>query len=900
MASQNLSSENRQYIESLYSIYKKNPDELDEGWRSFFHGVEFATDQGGISSKELNVYNLIQAYRDYGHFEANLDPLSSPQPSGDLNLQNFDLSEADLSTSFSVGSILGLDNATLKEIIEHLQKSYCGTCTVQVSDAVQAVREWFHVQMEKPRESFPAEKKRTILQQLIRTETLEKFLHTRFVGMKRFSIEGADAMIPMLEHMTVEGRRLGMEEFVIGMAHRGRINVLANYMDKGLEIILAQFDGVNEKIPNYDGDVKYHLGHSVDKDTPSGSCHVSLAFNPSHLEAVNPVVLGMTRAKQRFHKDTEKREQVVPVLIHGDAAFAGQGVVSESLQLAHLKGYTVGGTIHIIIDNQVGFTADPEATRSSPYASDVAKSQQIPVIHVNGDDAEACVFAMDMAVRFRKQFKQDVLVNLICYRRFGHNEGDEPAFTQPAMYKTIKGHSTPCELYSKKLVKEKTIEQDFYDSFYKEKMTNLQSILEDVREKTPKNDMQAFGGAWAGLRRSTAEDFVKSYETGTKPETLKEVGKQLTTLPEGFEAHAKIKKLLETRKAMVEGKQPVDWGMAELLSYGCTIVEGNSVRLSGQDCVRGTFTHRHSCFYDSRTGEVYNPLQVLREDKEFCVYNSPLSEMAVLGFEYGNSISDPNFLTIWEAQFGDFANGAQIIIDQFLASGEQKWMRTSGLTLLLPHGYEGQGPEHSSARLERFLQMCAQQNMQVCNLTTPAQLFHVLRRQVKRDFRVPLIIMSPKSLLRHPRVVSYLEELSDGCFLEVLPDVTVDITKAKKCVFVSGKLYYELDAHREELKNKDTAIVRIEQLYPFPDHLLKDIFKNAKNLQTVIWAQEEPKNMGAWQYICHPLRDLMDECGMEKTKLHYVGRDFRASPATGTTQKHKEEQEQIIQDVFNK
>jgi 2-oxoglutarate dehydrogenase E1 component len=900
-SSQSISGENLEYIESLYSIYKNNPDDLDPQWRDFFSGVDFAADTGGgLSAKELNVYNLIQAYRDYGHFQANLDPLAMRAPVSDFALANFGLNEKDLSARFSVAALLGLKNATLKEVIDHLQKSYCGTVTVQVSDAVKDVRNWFYNEMEKSTFALTADMRKAVLQQLVRTESLEKFIHTRFVGAKRFSIEGADSMIPMLEHLTNKGSEVAVEEIVIGMAHRGRINVLANYMDKALEIILAQFEGITEDIPDYDGDVKYHMGYSVDKKTKSGQCHISLAYNPSHLEAVDPVVMGMTRAKQRSRNDTTDRKKVVPVLIHGDAAFAGQGVVAETLQLSQLKGYTVGGTIHIIVDNQVGFTADPESTRSSPYSSDAAKSLQVPVIHCNGDDPEACVRATDMAVRFRQQFKSDIVINLMCYRRYGHNEGDEPSYTQPVMYAHIKAHPTVSEIYSKRLVQEKVIDVSEYDNFYKEKMDNLQALLEKVRKTPPQFKHQAFEGSWKGLRRPEEKDFSKQYNTNTTKEILNTVGKQLTTVPEGFTIHPKLVKLVETRKQMAEGKIPLDWGMAELMAYGATIMEGNSTRLSGQDVVRGTFTHRHSCFYDANTGVEYNPLSELREDKEFCVYNSALSEMAVLGFEFGNASSDPTFLTIWEAQFGDFVNGAQIIIDQFLVSAEQKWLRGNGLVLLLPHGFEGQGPEHSSARLERFLAQAAQNNIQVCNLTTPAQLFHALRRQMKRDFRLPLIIMSPKSLLRHPLVTSSLDELTNGGFLEVLPDVKADISKVKKCVFVSGKLYYELLEQREKLKRDDVALVRIEQLYPFPQHLLKDIFKAAKNLETVVWAQEEPQNMGSWTYIFHPMRELMNEMGLEKIPLTYAGRNRRASPATGTMKKHVAEQQKIWQDVFNK
>jgi 2-oxoglutarate dehydrogenase E1 component len=898
-SSQSLSSENLQYIEMLYNQYKNDPQSVEPKWRDFFSGVDFATSTGGgLSTKELNVYNLIQAYRDYGHFQAQLDPLSMQSPSsGDLALQNFGLSEKDLSSSFSVSSIIGLKNATLSQVIQHLQKAYCGTITVQVSDAVKGVRDWFQEEMEKSSFAPDVEKKKQILQQLVRTESLEKFIHTRFVGTKRFSIEGADALIPMMEHLTVKARELQAEEIVVGMAHRGRVNVLANYMDKALDVILAQFEGITEDIPDYDGDVKYHMGYSTDKKTPYGDCHVSLAFNPSHLEAVNPVVCGMARAKQRFRKDTQERKTVIPVQIHGDAAFAGQGVVSETLQLASLKGYTVGGSIHIIIDNQVGFTADPECTRSSPYASDVAKSQQIPVIHVNGDDPEACVRAMDIAIRFRQKFKRDVLINLICYRRFGHNEGDEPGYTQPAMYQTIKTHPTPCEIYSKKLIQEKVIDVSFYDSFYKEKMDNLQKILDSVRKNPPKYEPQVFGKMWKGFRRSEPKDFAKTVETKTSLANIKRAAEQITTLPKDFHLHPKLTKLLETRKQMAQGQVPLDWGMAEMLAYGATILEGNSVRLSGQDCIRGTFSHRHSCYYDTVTGEIYNPLEQLREDKEFCVYNSSLSEMAVLGFEYGNSSSDPTFLNIWEAQFGDFANGAQIIIDQFLCSAEQKWMRMSGLVMLLPHGYEGQGPEHSSARLERFLQLCAQNNMQVCNLTTPAQIFHALRRQIKREFRIPLIVMSPKSLLRHPQATSTLDDLSQGSFQEVIADEKVEMAKAKKCIFVSGKLYYELVEYREKNNIKDVAIVRVEQLYPFPQTQLKALLKGAKKLDSVIWTQEEPKNMGAWSYIVHPLTELLEEVGVN-ANVEYVGREHRASPATGTTKRHVQEQQKIWKDCF--
>lgn len=894
---------NLEYVESLYQIYQNNPSELDETWQAFFAGVDFNQDLGGaVSAKELDVYHLIQAYRDYGHFGANINPLSMASSSHELSLSQFNLEESDLDKSFSIGALVGMKDAPLRDIINHLKRCYCGTLSVQVSGAVKGVRDWFYKDVENSQFKLSTEQKKAVFEQLCRTESLEKFLHTRFVGAKRFSIEGGDSLIPSLEYLVEKGVSLGVEEVVIGMAHRGRLNVLVNFMDKAVEETLSAFDGHVHVDDNFDGDVKYHLGHSADKETKDGTCHISLAFNPSHLEAVNPVVCGMVRAKQRRRKDTEKRKKVIPIQIHGDSAFAGQGVVSETLQLAGLKGYTVGGSIHIIIDNQVGFTTDPESTRSSPYSSDVAKSQQVPVLHVNGDDPEACVKAMDMAVRFRQEFGSDVLINLTCYRRFGHNEGDEPSYTQPVMYKTIKSHPTPKDLYANKIIQEKVIDEAYKKSFYQEKIDNLQNVLDKVRKTPPEPEVQAFGGLWEGLRRSEESDFSKSFDTTTSAENLKVVGDKLTTIPEGFNVHPKLKKLIASRQKMMTGEQPLDWGMAELLAYGSLIQEGQSVRLSGQDCIRGTFSHRHSCFFDINTAEKYNPLAELRDDKEFCVYNSSLSEMAVLGFEYGNSSSDPTFMTIWEAQFGDFANGAQIIIDQFLASGEQKWMRMSGLVMLLPHGYEGQGPEHSSARLERFLQLCAQKNLQVCNVTNPTQLFHVLRRQMKRPFRVPLVIMSPKSLLRHPKVVCELKDLTEGSFKEVLPDLDVNMAKVERIAFVSGKLYYDLLAHREKMTGKEkdkVALVRMEQLYPYPQHLLLPLFKEAKSLKSVVWAQEEPQNMGAWNYIYHPLRTTLGEAGLTKIDPQYVGRSFRASPATGSMKNHIKEQKDIVEKVFS-
>lgn len=894
---------NVDYIDSLYQDYLKSPDSVSLEWKRFFEGMEFSKGGAGasLSEKDLNVYRLIRAFRDYGHFEARLNPLQNSQAkSEELSLQRFGLVDADLNQNFSIGAYKG----SLKDILEKLRRTYCGTLSVQVADAKPRIRDWFinEFENEQNKISFSKEEKIQILNALVRTESFEKFLHTRYVGAKRFSIEGADATIPMLDRIVNRGTAIGTKEVVIGMAHRGRLNVLANFMGKGYGDIFSEFDGkAFEGLGDLDGDVKYHLGYQSEKPTVNGPCGVELAFNPSHLEAVNPVVLGMTRAKQRARKDTEKRKTVVPFLIHGDAAMAGQGVVSETFQMSQLKGYTVGGTIHLVIDNQVGFTADPEDTRSSPYASDVAKSQLTPVLHVNGDDVEACVRAADIAIRFRQEFGHDIVINMICYRRYGHNEGDEPAFTQPLMYGIIKNHPTVSEVYGQKLIGEKILDQAALNNLFQEKMDSLQKILDEVRKNPTHLKFTEFKGLWKGLRRSKPEDFEKDPNTKADLKTLKKVGEILTTFPKGFTPHPKIEKLVEQRRQMSTGEKPIDWGMAELMAYGSLIEEGTSVRLSGQDCGRGTFTHRHSNFYDIKNGEVYTPLKHVNPNKEFCVYDSLLSEMGVLGFEYGNSISDPTFLTIWEAQFGDFVNGAQIIIDQFITAGESKWFQMTGLVMLLPHGYEGQGPEHSSARLERFMQACAQYNIQVANFTTPAQLFHGLRRQTMRDFRKPLIVMSPKSLLRHAKVVSTLEDLSQGGFEEILLDPAVqDLKSVENFVFCSGRVYYDADEAREKggLKSDKTALIRVEQLYPFPEKKILAALKSAKKIKRMVWMQEEPKNMGAYGVVAPWFADLAKQIGAG-VEVEYIGRDPRASPATGSPYKHQKEQKEIIDNFLS-
>ncbi|MES3038071.1 MAG: 2-oxoglutarate dehydrogenase E1 component [Bdellovibrionota bacterium] len=897
---------NMEFIESLYTDFKKDPGSVSTEWKRFFEGVEFAQ-QGsfGLSEKELDVFNLIAAYRNYGHFEAQLDPLTNmPTPSDQLSLSRFNLKDTDLDQRFQIGNIVGKPDATLREIIAHLRSVYCGKISVQVAEALPEVRQWFINEFEKEGSKFKLsvdEKKATFLS-VTRAESLEKFIHTRYVGTKRFSVEGGDALLPMLEALVARGTSRQVEEIMIGMAHRGRVNVLANFMGKALEYIFGDFNGpteLAEPIDDFDGDVKYHLGYVAQKETPNGTCQVTLAYNPSHLEAVNPVVLGMTRAAQRRRDDTKERKKVVPVLIHGDAAFSGQGVGLETFQMAHVKGYTVGGTLHIIIDNQVGFTTSPENGRSSHYASDTAKVLATPVIHVNGDDAESCVRAMDIALRFRQEWGRDIVINMICYRRFGHNEGDEPAYTQPLMYDLIKKHPTLREIYGKQLVRENVIDQTYYEGLFQEKMDNLQKVYEETKKGAPKIKNFKFEGFWKGLRKSVKEDFYTDTDTRISKKTLEEVGAKLGQVPSSFNPHPKLIKLLESRKNMALGKEPLDWGMGELLAYGSLLAEGTSVRLTGQDCVRGTFTHRHAALYDTKTNEAYSALDHVNEENvEFCVYDSILSEYAVLGFEYGNATADPTFLTLWEAQFGDFSNGCQIIIDQFLTSGESKWMQMSGLVLLLPHGYEGQGPEHSSARMERFLQLCAQKNMSVVNLTTPAQLFHALRRQIKRPFRKPMIVMSPKSLLRHPKAISSMDELATGTFQEVLMDATVtDPKKVTRVVFVSGKLFFELLEEKEKRKDSTTALVRLEQVYPFPGHKIKKVFETYSKAEQVIWAQEEPKNMGSFQHVYFKFMDYFAENKM-KFGVQYVGRPERSSPATGSIYRHRVEQAEIIKNVF--
>ncbi len=889
-----LSVLNADYIEKLYEDFCQKDPNLPKDWKFFFEGVEFAfqTTKRSQNAKEVFVEQLLQAYRDDGHLKAHLDPLSLRKRQDSLfDLEKFSLENKDLKKVFK--------SKTLSSLIAHMEKTYCGCLTVHVSHCTSEIRKWFYEQMEEEKiPSLSDDEKKSSLKHLINAHTFEQFLHTRFVGAKRFSIEGCDALLPMLFYLLKQTETFKINEMVIGMAHRGRLTVLANFLEKNLEAILSYFEGYQEKEENFEGDVKYHLGYSTDLKTKNKSCHISLCFNPSHLESVYPVVLGMVRAKQRFLKDTEERRKVLPLVIHGDAAFAAQGVVSESLQLSKLEGYTVGGTLHILINNQIGFTTFPEEGRSTLYSSDIAKSIKAPVILVNGDDTEASLKAIYLAIKFRTLFKQDVVIDLHGYRRYGHNEGDEPSFSQPKMYNVIKTHPPLKTVYSQKLMTEKLVTLEETKEYEKEKNKEFQTVLDKVRQKPQDFKIQSLEGRWKKLRKAKVKDFEKSYEKTSCPiETLDKVHLALFNIPQNFNLHPKVKRLIEARKQMYEGKK-IDWGLAELLAYGSLCLENYPVRLTGQDSKRGTFSHRHAVYFDTKSNEAYSPLSHICVDQaEFCIYNSPLSEMAVLGFEYGNSSSDPDFLTLWEAQFGDFANGAQIIIDQFISSGESKWGKMSSLTLLLPHGYEGLGPEHSSARIERFLQLCAQENIQVCNITTPSNFFHALRRQVKRDFRKPLIIASPKSLLRHPQVISPLDEFTQSHFQEILSDPLVtDEKQISELILCSGKIYYEIQEQRKK-EHSHKAVVRLEQLYPFPKIQLTPFLNGYPKLQKLTWIQEEPQNMGAYSFIKPLLFKYLKDLG-RSIDLNYVGRPKKASPATGSSLIHAQEQRQIVKDAL--
>jgi 2-oxoglutarate dehydrogenase E1 component len=896
-----------QVIADLYEAYKQDPNSVDSSWRDFFKGFDFSqtwlgegapAGAGSADSshvhKEMAVISLIKAFRSRGHLLSKTNPVrerKDRQPR--LALTDYALSDADLDTVFQAGTFLGIGPATLRQIQDALHKIYAGTIGFEYSYIREvATKEWLRNKIEKEALAFnpSIEKKKHILEKLNEAVVFENFLGTKYLGQKRFGLEGGESTIPGLDAIINTSADLGVKEAMIGMAHRGRLNVLANIMHKSYESI---FDGFEGNVPDEihgDGDVKYHLGYSSKHISPNGSeISLKLAPNPSHLEAVNPLVEGFCRASADAHYNGDY-SKVMPILIHGDAAVAGQGIVYEVTQMAKLKGYSTGGTIHFVINNQVGFTTDFEDARSAIYCTDVAKIIDAPVFHVNGDDPEAVVFVSRIAAEFRQEFGRDVFVDMVCYRRNGHNESDEPRFTQPTLYANITNHPNPREIYTQKLIKQGEIAAKLAEQMDAEFKAELQARLDLVKQKVrPPYIPLKLDNAWSALRYSTEKDFDKSPKTAISQAVVDQVAKAITTLPKGFVALKQIEKVIADRKVYFE-KGELNWATAELLAYGSLLVEGKAVRLSGQDVQRGTFSHRHAVLHDANTNENYSSLNHISDKQEEAqIYNSLLSEYGVLGYEFGYALANPNALVIWEAQFGDFANGAQTMIDQFVSSHESKWGTQNGLVMLLPHGYEGQGPEHSNARPERFLQLAAENNMVIANLTTPANIFHALRRQLTWEFRKPLVVMSPKSIFRHPKVVSKLEAFTKGSFQEVIGDEYADKAKVKRVLICSGKVYFDLLDRQEKDKRKDVAIIRLEQLHPFPTKQVEAELAKYKSAE-IFYVQEEPENMGYWSYVIR-------EFGWARfAKL--VARKKSASPATGFLKVHGEEQAALINRAF--
>ena len=956
-----LEGSNSSFIEELYLKYINNPENVPQSWREFFDGLDedqkiiqteiqgpswspkknnisqiidkvkisaednftkkelssngdLTTRDGYEKEKEQSVkaIALIRAYRIRGHLIANLDPLGMMERKylNELHPSNHGFQKEDYNKKIYLREYIDSKYATINEILSFLKKTYCSTIGAEymhISDPNE--KKWFRERMEKKENqlNFTNSGKKFILNKLIQAEGFEKFLAVKFVSTKRFGLDGGEALIPALEQIIKRGGHLGVKEIKIGMPHRGRLNVLANLLQKSYKRIFNEFAGeFGSSIVESAGDVKYHLGASSNREFDGNLVHISLTDNPSHLEAVDPVVLGQTRAKQFFHKD-KKRQKVVPILIHGDAAFAGQGVVAECFAMSGLRGHNTGGTIHIIVNNQIGFTTNPRFARSSPYPSDIAKMVEAPILHVNADDPEAVVHCARVAIEFRQQFNRDVVIDMICYRRWGHNEGDEPSFTQPLMYQKIRQHPTTLNIYGEKLIKEGTITAEEFDKNKKEFKNLLDEQLKTAKEYKPK--LEWFEGVWSRFRPEKGKD--KRGVTGVTADTIKKIGKRITYIPEDFNAHPTIRKIFENKKKMFENGTGFDWATAEQLAFATLLEEGYPVRLSGQDSGRGTFSQRHSVLRDQKNNSYYTPLNnISKKQKRFEVIDSLLSEFAVLGFEHGYALSEPTTLVVWEAQFGDFANGAQVVIDQFIASGERKWSRASGLVMLLPHGYEGQGPEHSSARLERFLQLCAHENIQVMNCTTPANYFHALRRQIHRDFRKPLIIMTPKSLLRNKRCTSNIEDFNKkNTFHRILKDHAEvggygliklqEDKKIKKVVLCSGKIYFDLIEAREKIKNNKVLFIRIEQLYPFPVKTLAQELKKFKKNARFFWCQEEPQNMGAWNSARNYIEWTLNYIKAENRKVSYIGRKPAASPATGYLKKHLAQQKEIIEKVLS-
>ena len=892
---------NGEFVDELYQRYQTNKNTLEPSWRKFFDGYEFgltsysSEDEIPLNiKKEFMVIDLINAYRIRGHLFTKTNPVRERRKySPTLALVNYGLEEADLVTVFQAGEKIDIGPSSLNDIIKHLEATYCESIGIEYQYIRRPERvEWIRKNIElKNRPILSTNAKKHILHKLNQSNVFEQFLQKKFVGQKRFSIEGGEALIPALDTLIEKGANLGVEEYVMGMAHRGRLNVLANIFNKTYQAIFSEFEGKEyDEDSLFDGDVKYHLGITSEVKTDSGkNVKITLAPNPSHLEAVDPVVQGITRSKIDFQLG-EDSSRILPILIHGDAAIAGQGIVYELIQMAQLDGYKTGGTLHIVVNNQVGFTTNYLDARSSTYCTDVAKTTLCPVFHVNGDDVEAVVQTMEIAIRYRQEFSRDVFIDLLCYRKYGHNEGDEPKFTQPKLYKLIAKHPNPREIYLKRLIDEKVISVQEGNDMEKAFDDMLQDRLDEAKQIEKAKITNFLEDVWKDFRKSNEKDFRKSIDTGIPKDKLLQLGHQLNKLPDGRNYFRKIVKLFDDRLKMIE-EDRLDWAMGELLAYATLLDEGFSVRISGQDVERGTFSHRHAVIKTEDTEEEVIPLNNLSADQgKFQIYNSLLSEYAVLGFDYGYAFNTPKGLTIWEAQFGDFFNGAQIIIDQFISAAEDKWGTPNGLVMLLPHGYEGMGSEHSSARMERFLQLCAEQNIQVANCTNPGNYFHLLRRQMKRPFRKPLIVFTPKKLLRYHRAVSKIEDLSKGCFKEVIDDALAKPKAIDTVVLCSGKFYYDLIEKYETMSASNIAFVRLEQLYPFPKTQLSEIVKKYGEDCNYIWAQEEPENMGAWSFIIRK---------WQFTPISCCSRHASGSPASGYPKVHEIRHSAVINKVMS-
>jgi len=928
-----ISGGNASYVEELYELYLQDPNSVAEEWRSYFQKLPQVNGHAGSDvphsairdhflllsksnrrpqasagqvsteheKKQVDVLRLIHSYRMRGHQAARLDPLGlwKREEIADLTLADYDLTEADLDTVFRTGELqFGTGEATLRDTLDGLKSTYCSTFGAEYMHIVDSSqRRWFQQRMEsvRGRPQLGNDTKRHLMERLTAAEGLEKYLGTKYPGTKRFGVEGGESLIPMLDEIIQRSGSYGTQEVVLGMAHRGRLNVLVNTLGKNPRELFDEFEG-KKKVDMGSGDVKYHQGFSSNVMTSGGEVHMALAFNPSHLEIVSPVVEGSVRARQDRRLDATG-DKVLPISIHGDAAFAGQGVVMETFQMSQTRAYKTGGTIHIVINNQVGFTTSrQDDARSTEYCTDVAKMIQAPIFHVNGDDPEAVLFVTQLAVDYRMQFKRDIVIDLVCYRRRGHNEADEPSGTQPLMYDIITKHATTRDIYAERLVSEGVLTKDEVQEYFEEYRNALDNGDHVVKSLVKEPDSSSFVD-WAPYLN---HKWTARHDTSFDLKTLQELANNLTTLPDGLVLQRQVNKIVEDRRKMAAGALALNWGFAETMAYATLLHEGHPIRITGQDVGRGTFSHRHAVLHSQNDGRAYVPLRKLSDNQpRFDIYDSLLSEEAVLAFEYGYATTTPNALVVWEAQFGDFFNGAQVVVDQFITSGENKWGRLCGLTMLLPHGYEGQGPEHSSARLERFLQLSAEHNIQVCVPSTPAQVYHMLRRQVIRPLRKPLIALTPKSLLRHKLATSTLEELSDGSFQTVIPEVdAIDPKKVDRVVMCSGKVYYDLLEKRRKEELENIAIVRIEQLYPFPEDDLGDVLAPYKHLKKVVWCQEEPMNQGAWYCSQHHMRRVLAEHKTKNLYLDYAGREASAAPACGHPSMHAEQQEKLLQDAF--